>query len=147
MASYPLDTPLPAELPVSEALEAYLSENAFTTEEYDASKVSVTFWGVRFTVPNPPSRQLAVRFHDLHHVMTGFGTDPAGEFEISAWEMRRGLGVFGLYVRLIILSGALSGFLLYPRRAGAAWKRAGTTPVSTCCASCWISMPSRGTRT
>jgi len=128
MAPYPLDAPLPAALPVRQALEAYLAENAFTTEEYDSKTVRLSFWGVRFTLPNPASRQLAVRFHDLHHVMTGYGTDPAGEFEVSAWEMRRGIGVFGNYVRLIIVSGTLSGFLLYPRRAWAAWQRARSTP-------------------
>ena len=128
MATYPQNAPLPAALPVREALEAYLAENAFTTEEYDAKTVRLSFWGFRFTLPNPASRQLAVRFHDLHHVMTGYGTDPAGEFEVSAWEMRRGIGVFGNYVRLIIVSGALAGFLLYPRRTLAAWKRARSTP-------------------
>jgi len=128
MVTYPLDAPLPATLPVREALHAYLAENGFSTEEYDAKKVRLSFWGVRFTLPNPASRQLAVRFHDLHHVMTGYGTDPAGEFEISAWEMRRGIGVFGNYVRLIIVSGTLSGFLIYPRRAWAAWKRARSAP-------------------
>lgn len=111
-----------------DALDAYLSENGFSREEYDKPRVTVNFWGMRFTVPNPPSRQLAVRFHDLHHVMTGYGTDPAGEFEISAWELRRGIGVFGTYVRLIITSGALSGFLLYPRRTTRAFRRAMKTP-------------------
>lgn len=116
-----LDAPLPPNLPVREALQAYLDENGFTTLNYDEPKVTVTFWGVDLTLRNPPSRQLAVRFHDLHHVMTGYGTDPAGEFEISAWELRRGIGVFGLYVRLIIMSGVLTGLLFFPRRVWAAW--------------------------
>lgn len=110
------------------ALDAYLAENGFTTEEYEARTVSPTFWGVTFTIPNLPSRRLAIRFHDLHHVMTGYGTDPAGEFEISAWEIRRGIGVFGMYVRLIITGGALGGFLIYPRRAWRAWKLASRGP-------------------
>ena len=109
-------------------LSAYLAENGFTTDEYDARTVSPTFWGVTFTLPNLASRQLAIRFHDLHHVMTGYGTDPAGEFEVSAWELRHGIGVFGVYVRLIITGGALGGFLVYPRRAWQAWKRAKDGP-------------------
>lgn len=127
-----LDAPIPPAIPVREALQAYLEENGFTTESYDEPKVTVTFWGMDFTVPNPPSRQLAVRFHDLHHIMTGYGTDPAGEFEISAWELRRGVGVFGAYVQLIIASGALSGLLLFPRRFLAAWKTGrGGPPLPT----------------
>lgn len=124
----PLSSPLPAEMPVRAALDAYLAENGFSTGAYDEPTATVTFWGRDYTVPNPASRQLAVRFHDLHHVMTGYGTDPAGEFEISAWELRRGVGVFGAYVQLIICSGALFGFLLFPARTRAAW-RAGHSPV------------------
>ena len=78
MATYSQNEPFPAALPVREALEAYLAENAFTTEEYDAETVRLSFWGVRFTLPNPASRQLAVRFHDLHHVMTGVRDRPGG---------------------------------------------------------------------
>jgi len=126
--TYSLDRPLPDGLAVRSALDAYLGENAFTTAEYDARTVTVTFWGVSFTLPNPPSRRLAVRFHDLHHVITGYGTDPAGEFEVSAWELRHGIGVFGVYVRLIILGGALAGMLIYPRRTLAAWKAAKAAP-------------------
>ena len=124
MESLSLDRPLADALPVRRALDAYLAENGFTTDEYDARTVSPTFWGVTFTLPNLASRRLAIRFHDLHHVMTGYGTDPAGEFEVSVWEVRHGIGVFGMYVRLIITGGALGGFLVYPRRAWRAWKLA-----------------------
>ncbi len=129
METYSLDRPLPDDLSVQSALDAYLDENGFTTAEYDARTVTVTFWGATFTLPNLASRRLAIRFHDLHHVMTGYGTDPAGEFEVSAWELRHGIGVFGIYVRLIILGGALAGLLIYSRRTLAAWKTAG--PGST----------------
>ena len=128
METYSLDRPLPDGLSARSALDAYLDENGFTTAEYDARMVTVTFWGFSFTLPNLASRRLAVRFHDLHHVATGYGTDPAGEFEVSAWELRHGIGVFGIYVRLIVLGGALAGLLIYPRRAVAAWKAAGPCP-------------------
>ena len=128
METYSLDRPLPGDLSVQSALDAYLDENGFTTVEYDARTVTVTFWGASFTLPNLASRRLAIRFHDLHHVMTGYGTDPAGEFEVSAWELRRGIRVFGFYVRLIIMGGALAGMLIYPRRTWAAWKAAKPAP-------------------
>ncbi|MFZ9888760.1 MAG: hypothetical protein ACO3JL_14770 [Myxococcota bacterium] len=109
---------------VRSARDVYLAENGFSTAAYDEPTATVTFWGRDYTVPNPPSRQLAVRFHDLHHVMTGYGTDPAGEFEMSAWEVRRGMRVFGAYVQLIIGSGALFGLLVFPVRTLAAWRAA-----------------------
>lgn len=121
MQHYSLNQPLPPDLPVQEALEVYLSENGFTTDEYDLDVVKATFWGITITLPNPPSRKLAVRFHDLHHLMTGYGTDPVGEGEISAWELRKGIGVFGLYVQLIIFFGTLLGMIHSPRKVWRAW--------------------------
>ena len=54
--------------------------------------------------------------HDLHHVATGYGTDYAGEGEISAWELRRGIRALGLYTGSIVLSVALLGLLVAPLR-------------------------------
>ena len=122
-----LSKPYPADWPVRRALEAYLAENGFSRDEYDAPVVTVTFWSITFPVPNPPSRQIAVRLHDLHHVLTGYGTDPEGEAEISAFEMRRGLQVFSFFVKLIVVSGALFGLFHSPRRTLRAW-RAGYHP-------------------
>ena len=122
MKLYSLDRPLPPTLLVREALETYLNENGFTTEEYDLDVVRVTFWGRTFSLPNPPSRKLAVRFHDLHHQMTGYGTDPVGEGEISAWVLRKGIRVFGIYVLLIIFFGTFLGLIHSPRRVWRAWR-------------------------
>ena len=102
-----LNETTPNDWSVRDGLATYLFENGFDTRQYDDDFVTVNFWGIRFTLPNPPNRKLAIRYHDLHHVMTGYGTDPIGEAEISAWELRRGIGVFGWYVRSIILSGVL----------------------------------------
>jgi len=124
MKRIPLDQNVPDEWPVRDGLTAYLEENGFDTSQYDDDQVTVNFWGIRFTIPNPPSRKMAIRYHDLHHLMTGFGTDPTGESEISAWELRAGIGVFGFYVRMIIMSGALIGLIHSPRRTWRAWKAA-----------------------
>ena len=124
-----LSKPFPKDWTVQQAVEAYLEENGFPIEDYDKSTVDVTFWSFTFPFPNPPSRQVAVRFHDLHHVVTGYGTDPTGEAEISAWETRRGASVFSWFVRSIVWSGALFGMLHSPRRTLAAL-RAGFSPDS-----------------
>jgi len=120
---YPLSIPMPADTSVASAVDAYLSENGFKRADYDAPSVKVTFWGISFTVPNPPTRQIGVRFHDLHHIATGYGTDPTGEAEISAWELGNGLGVFsGIYVKGIVTSGFLFGLIHSPLRTYAAWR-------------------------
>ena len=122
-----LSRPYPADWTVRRALEVYLTENGFSAAEYDASVVKVTFWSITFPLPNPPSRQMAVRLHDLHHVVTGYGTDPVGEAEISAWELRRGIGIFGLFVQLIVIGGVILGMLHSPLKTFRAW-RAGYHP-------------------
>ena len=117
-----LNETIPAHWSVRDGLGCYLAENGFKTSQYDADFVTVNFWGIRFSMANPPNRKLAIRYHDLHHVMTGYGTDPTGEAEISAWELRRGIGVFGWYVRFIILTGVFLGLFHSPRRVWKAWK-------------------------
>ena len=117
-----LSKPFPTDWTVKRAMAAYLDENGFAKDEYDKPVVDVTFWSLTFPVPNPPSRQIAVRMHDLHHVVTGYGTDPCGEAEVSAWELRRGIRCFSWFVQCIILGGVIMGLLCYPRRTLAAWR-------------------------
>jgi hypothetical protein len=110
---------------VREGRDAYLAENGFTLESYEQLWVKVAFPGFTFSIPNPPARQRAVRWHDLHHVVTRFGTDSAGEGEISAWELRRGLRGLGPYVGAIVLGGTVLGLLTAPRRTLRAWLTSG----------------------
>jgi cytochrome bd-type quinol oxidase subunit 1 len=116
--------PITPESTVQAAVQAYLKNNGFSIEDYDRSVVMITFGIVTLPVPNPPQRQVAVRFHDLHHIVTGYQTDASGEAEISAWELRRGLRGFGLYVRAIIITGVFYGLIHSPRRTIRAWKMA-----------------------
>ena len=110
------------EITVREARDAYLAENGFTIEGYDAKWTDASFLGIRFRVLNTQRHRVGIMIHDLHHVVTGFGTDLVGEGEISVWEARRGLRALGAYVGSIVISGALMGFVLSPRRAIEAWR-------------------------
>ena len=115
--------PLPSEMTVREARDVYPAENGFTVAAYEALTTQGSFLGHKFAVPNPPAHQRAIRLHDLHHVATGFGTDHAGEGEISAWQLRRGLGGAGLYVRSVVLANAGLGIALATRRTLAALRQ------------------------
>jgi len=117
--------PLAAELLVEQGRDLYLAENGFTVDEYDQPRTQASVFGLRFSVPNTPKHRWAIMLHDLHHVATGYGTDLVGEGEISAWELRGGLGSLGLYVGSIVLGGALFGFLFAPRRVLRAFRSGG----------------------
>jgi hypothetical protein len=119
--------PLPAELTVREGRDAYLTENGFQVEHYDAARTPASFLGIKFSVPNTPAHRRAIMQHDLHHVATGFGTDPAGEGEISAWEARHGLGPLDGYVRSLVLTGVLAGVAFAPLRTWRAFRAAGSS--------------------
>ena len=116
--------PYPPHWTVRAGRDAYLAENRFTVAAYDEPTTEANFFGLRVRVPNTPRHRRALRVHDLHHVVTGYGTDLIGEGEISAWELRRGLRPCGAYVASIVTAGAAFGFLIAPRRIIRAFQRA-----------------------
>jgi hypothetical protein len=120
----------PAEWTVKRALDAYLGENGFTVEAYDAKWTEASFLGIPFKVPNTKKHRWGIMLHDLHHVATGFGTDLKGEGEISAWEARGRFRGLGPYLTMLVGSGTLLGLLLCPRRAWRAF-RSGGRPLFT----------------
>jgi hypothetical protein len=122
-----LAAPVPADWSVREGRDAYLAENGFKVEDYDLSRTPASFLGMTFSVPNTPNHRRAIMQHDLHHVATGFGTDPAGEAEISGWEARFGLRPLDAYVRSLVITGVLLGVLLAPLRTWRAWRAARTS--------------------
>lgn len=101
---------------VRAARDVYLAENGFSVEAYDLPNAQGSLFGLRFSVPNPPSHRHAIRLHDLHHVATGYGTDHAGEAEISAWQARRGIAAAGAYVSAIVFGNVAVGLLVATRR-------------------------------
>jgi hypothetical protein len=119
--------PFPADWTVRRARDAYLAENGFTVEAYDAKWTDASFFGLRLVVPNTKRHRWAIMLHDIHHVATGYGTNLVGEGEISVWELRRGWRALGLYVSSIVLGGAVMGLLLSPQRAREAWRAAAST--------------------
>lgn len=120
-----LDRPYPASWTVREGLDAYLEENGFTTEGYEAAWTEASFLGIPMKVPNTTQHKRALRRHDLHHVATGFGTDLRGEAEISAWEIAKGLSGTGLYVMGIVWSITLVGIVAWPKSVLSAWRSGG----------------------
>jgi hypothetical protein len=78
-------------LTLREARERYFVANKFGADGgYSLDWVQVKVGPVPFTIPNTKSRKRAVRFHDLHHTLTGYRTNFRGECEIGAWEVATG---------------------------------------------------------
>lgn len=115
-------TALSAEMTVREARDRYLEQNGFRVEEYGAPTFQIDVLGITWTLPNGRARRRVVPLHDIHHVVTGYGTDLVGEAEQSAWELVGGINTWLLW--LFKLSAITFGLLLAPRRVIRALRRA-----------------------
>jgi len=75
---------------VREARARYFAANDFGDGGYDEAWVKFKVGPIPVAFPNSEGRVRAVRLHDLHHVLTGYGTSVLGEGEIGAWEVASG---------------------------------------------------------
>jgi hypothetical protein len=77
---------------VHEARTHYFADNAFGDDGgYNDRWVVIYKLGpISLAIPNTAGRVAAVRYHDLHHLATGYDTDFLGEAEIAAWELASG---------------------------------------------------------
>jgi hypothetical protein len=108
---------------LAHARDDYFRANGFGPNGgYDDDWVDFKLGPIPMPFPNTPSRKRAVRFHDLHHALTGYATDVRGEFEISAWEVASGCADHVAAWQLN-LGGIVGGLLVAPRRTWRAWVR------------------------
>lgn len=74
-----------------QARRQYFTDNSFGDDGgYNDKWVTVKLLGLPVSIPNVEARRDAVRYHDLHHIVTGYPTDWSGEARISAWEVASG---------------------------------------------------------
>lgn len=103
------------------ARQRYFDANGFDGS-YSERWVKLKAGPLAIYFPNAEGRRRAVRFHDLHHIVTGYQTDWTGEAEISAWEIASGCGRFG-WAWFLNLQGLAIGLLIAPRAAYRAFVR------------------------
>lgn len=89
---------------------------------YNDAWVKMKLWRIPLAFPNTEGRRQAVRFHDLHHVLTEYPTTWRGEFEIAAWEIAGGVRRFWAGWLLDML-GFACGLVVFPRAVYRAFVR------------------------
>jgi hypothetical protein len=106
-----------------DARRAYFEGNGFPLDGgYEAKWVDFELGPIPMPFPNSDARRRAVRYHDFHHVLTGYQTDIYGEAEISAWELAAGCRDM-IAAWILNLGGLGLGMLIAPRRTWHAWVR------------------------
>ena len=98
--------------------DRYLADNSLSVASYTESGFPISVGKSRIQLPNPGLLHL----HDLHHVVTGYGTGLVGEAEISAYELRAGCRSLMIYV--LCVGAILRAMFVAPRRIVRAWRRA-----------------------
>jgi hypothetical protein len=110
-------------LTLHDARDEYFRVNNFGPNGgYDDAWVDFKLGPIPMPFPNSAGRKRAVRFHDLHHTLTGYATDTLGEFEISAWEIGSGCAGYVAAWQLN-LAGMTGGLFAAPRRTWRAFVR------------------------
>jgi hypothetical protein len=96
------------------ARERYFEINNFEGGGYEEGWVKMRAGPIPIWFPNTVARVKAVRFHDLHHVLTEYPTTWRGEAEIGAWEVATGCAAHYQGWLLNLLAFAI-GLLINPR--------------------------------
>jgi hypothetical protein len=105
------------------ARAAYWQVNGFGDDGGDSLEwVPLKLWKLTLKIPNSEGRKKAVRYHDLHHVLTGYATNWTGEAEIGAWELASGCLRWPA-ATLLNLSILAIGLVIAPVRLARAWAR------------------------
>jgi hypothetical protein len=113
----------PPELTLGEARARLFALSGFAPDGgYGEAWVKLKLWRIPLAFPNTDGRRRAVRFHDLHHVLTEYPTTWRGEFEIAAWEIAGGVRRYW-EGWLLDLLGFAAGLFVCPRGVYRAFMR------------------------
>ena len=67
-------------------------------------------------LPNIEARRRYLKYHDLHHLLTGYTVGRIGEGEVSAWELGTGSFFISPLLGVMNLIALSTGLALQPRR-------------------------------
>jgi hypothetical protein len=74
-------------------------------------------------MPNIETRRRYLKYHDLHHLVTGYSVGRIGEGEVSAWELGTGSVFVSPLLGVMNLIALSTGLVLEPTRMWAAFFR------------------------
>lgn len=104
----------PDDIPIKEALKQLFERFNIPEDAYTAKRFSIGVGNVPVYLPNIPARVKVARYHDIHHILTGYPANWRGEAEIGAWEIATGCQKY--FVAWFLNGGAvIVGLFMHPK--------------------------------
>jgi hypothetical protein len=94
-----------------QALKVFYEKSGFDLETGNRPAFVEVFVGcMLIPLPNVETRRKYIKYHDLHHIITGYDATQLGEGEVSAWELGTGSMLYPIlmFMNLIAISTALA---------------------------------------
>jgi hypothetical protein len=113
-----------ARLPLDDELAGFYRRSGFG-EQVGARPCTVKVYTGCLLVPLPniEARHTYLKYHDLHHLITGYGVGRIGEGEVSAWELGTGSMFVSPTLGMMNLIALSTGLVLKRQRMWEALKR------------------------
>jgi hypothetical protein len=109
---------------LKEELAAFYRRCGFSdSADRQACTVPVYTGCLLVPLPNIETRHIYLKYHDLHHVATGYSTGRIGEGEVSAWELGTGSMLNSPLLGTMNLIALSTGLVLEPKRMWRAFRR------------------------
>lgn len=109
---------------LQDALAAFYKRNGFGPVVGERPKTVPVFTGCLLVpLPNIEVRHRYLKYHDLHHLVTGYTVGRIGEGEVSAWELGTGSTWVSPTLAIMNLIALSTGLVLKPGRMWRAFLR------------------------
>lgn len=99
---------------IRDALQLYFNKYHFENGGYQDKYFRIKLGPFFIPIPNTKQRIDAVKFHDIHHLLTGYTAYWKGEVEIGAWEIASGCGKYWV-AWLLNFGSVFIGLFLFPK--------------------------------
>jgi hypothetical protein len=111
---------------IKDALSELFNRFGIPADAYTAKKFTIRVGKVPIHIPNIPARVKIARFHDIHHILTGYPANWRGEAEIGAWEIATGCRTS--FIAWFLNTGAaFVGLFMHPKAVIKAFRRGRNT--------------------
>ncbi|CAM4131431.1 hypothetical protein [Acinetobacter pragensis] len=110
---------------LNQSLELFYQKNGFGPIVGDRQPLTVGVYTGCLIVPMPNIgvRHKYLKYHDMHHILTGYTVGRIGEGEVSAWELGTGSMFRHPILGIMNLIALSTGFFLQPKRMLQAYRR------------------------